>query len=180
MFRLIKSNETFVAFDTETTGLSPDTNRVIEIGAVKFNSNGILGSYNNLVNPNQPIPPEITALTSITERMIQNERKIFQILPEFLDFIKDSIIIGHNIQFDIRFLNAECLRNGFPPIKNDAIDTLMFSRWAFPELKRYKQTYMAEYLNLDIKEAHRAYDDAFVCGNLFLHLIKATADRQKI
>lgn len=180
MFRLIKSNETFVAFDTETTGLSPENNRIIEIGAVKFNSEGICGSYNTLVNPQQPIPPEISTLTSITDSMVKSERKISEILPEFIDFAGDSILVGHNIQFDIRFLNAECLRHGFKTVKNDAIDTLMFSRWAFPELRKYKQTAMAEYFSLEIKEAHRAYDDAFVCGNLFLHLIRATADRQKM
>ena len=180
MFRLIKSNETFVAFDTETTGLSPENNRIIEIGAVKFNSEGICGSYNTLVNPQQPIPPEISTLTSITDSMVKSERKISEILPEFIDFASDSILVGHNIQFDIRFLNAECLRHGFKTVKNDAIDTLMFSRWAFQELRKYKQTAMAEYFNLEIKEAHRAYDDAFVCGNLFLHLIRATADRQKM
>ncbi len=180
MFRLITSGETFVAFDTETTGLNTENCRIIEIGAVRFDQNGIIDTFNSLINPDQEIPLNITEITNINNQMVKDSPKIYQVLPKFLDFLTDSIVIGHNIQFDLRFLEAECLRNNFPVIKNTVIDTLQFSRWALPELKKYKQSIIADYFGVNIEAAHRAYDDARVCGNIFLHCIKASAQRQKV
>lgn len=179
MFRLLKDGETFVAFDTETTGLKADEDRIIEIGAVKFDKTGIISQFGKLINPQKSIPYQITKITGISNQMVQDKPVFSQILPDLLDFLQDSIIVGHNIQFDLRFLKAEMERLEKTAIKNQAIDTLQFSRWAYPDLKKYKQTDMAELLGVKIKEAHRAYDDAFVCGNVFLHLISATSDRQK-
>lgn len=180
MFRLLTSGETFVAFDTETTGLNTENCRIIEIGAVRFDQNGIIDTFNSLINPDQEIPLNITEITNINNQMVKDSPKIYQVLPKFLDFLTDSIVIGHNIQFDLRFLEAECLRNNFPVIKNTVIDTLQFSRWALPELKKYKQSIIADYFGVNIEAAHRAYDDARVCGNIFLHCIKASAQRQKV
>lgn len=180
MFRLLTSGETFVAFDTETTGLNTENCRIIEIGAVRFDQNGIIDTFNSLINPDQEIPLNITEITNINNQMVKDSPKIYQVLPKFLDFLTDSIVIGHNIQFDLRFLEAECLRNNFPVIKNTVIDTLQFSRWALPELKKYKQSIIADYFGVNIEAAHRAYDDARVCGNIFLHCIKVSAQRQKV
>lgn len=180
MFRLVNSGETFVAFDTETTGLSSDNCRIIEIGAVKFDKTGVLNTYSTLINPQQIIPVEITQLTNINNEMVKNSPVIKEILPGFLDFIKETTLIGHNIQFDMRFLQAECERNGFLSPKNAVIDTLRFSRWALPELGKYKQTFLAEHFGINLEAAHRAYDDARVCGNIFLQCIKVSADRQRL
>ena len=180
MFRLLEGGGTFVAFDTETTGLSPQTATIIEIGAVKFNSSGIIGKFNTLINPGFHIPSRITDLTGISDQMVKDKPLIKDILGDFLDFLDDSIIIGHNVQFDLRFLHSECQKNGFKYPLNQVIDNLRFSRWAFSGESKFNQEIMAERLNIKIKEAHRAYDDAFVCGNIFLSLIKHTADKQKI
>ena len=180
MFRLLESGGTFVAFDTETTGLSPLTATIIEIGAVRFNRHGIISKYNTLINPQKSIPWKITDLTGISNDMVQGMPHIKDVLKEFLPFLADSIIIGHNVQFDLRFLKHECELNGFTYPENQVIDNLRFSRWAFPEEQKFNQEIMAERLGIQIKEAHRAYDDAEVCGNIFLSLIKHTADRQKI
>lgn len=179
MYRLVKSGTTFVAFDTETTGLSSRTCRIIEIGAVKFNNSGILGSFNTLINPKCHIPEECTQINHITDSMVEEKPVIKEILPSFMKFIDEATLVGHNIQFDIRFLDAELERCSMPIAENNIIDTLQFSRWAFPEQEKYRQTAIANLLRIEVKDAHRAYDDAFVCGNLFLNLIKATADRQK-
>lgn len=179
MFRLVKSGETFVAFDTETTGFNCQACRIIEIGAVKFNSNGCISTFNTLINPETPIPEECIEVSHITDEMVKTQPVIKEILPSFCDFIKDTIIIGHNAHFDMRFLQAELARAGMEENKNQVIDTLGFARWAFPEFSKYNQPFLAEYFNIDIKAAHRAYDDAKICGNIFLELIKATADRQK-
>lgn len=180
MFRLLTSGETFVAFDTETTGLSPENCRIIEIGAVKFDQTGILDTFNTLINPQQPIPYEITQITNINSEMVKDSPAIRDILPLFFEFIKDTVLIGHNIQFDLRFLKAECERNGFPNAGNKVIDTLHFSRWTLPELGKYRQPLMAEHFGIKLEAAHRAYDDARVCGDIFLHCIEASAERQKI
>ncbi len=179
MFRLVKSGETFVAFDTETTGLNCQTCRIIEIGAVKFNCNGCIATFNTLINPEEHIPEECVEISHITDKMVENQPVIKEILPLFCDFIKDTIIVGHNVHFDMRFLQAELARAGMDENKNQVIDTLGFARWALPELLKHNQPFLADYFNIDIKAAHRAYDDAKICGNIFLELIKVSADRQK-
>lgn len=179
MFRLFESGETFVAFDTETTGLSCQYCRIIEIGAVKFNCNGYISNFNTLLNPETEIPSECTEISHITNEMVKNQPLIKDILPSFCDFIKNATIVGHNVHFDMRFLQAELARAGMEENKNQIIDTLGFARWAFPELQKYNQPFLANLFNIDITAAHRAYDDAKICGNIFLELIKATADRQK-
>lgn len=179
MFRLVKSGETFVAFDTETTGLNCQTCRIIEIGAVKFNCNGCISTFNTLINPETQIPSECVEISHITDEMVKNKPVIKEILPSFCDFIKDTIIVGHNAHFDMRFLQAELARAGMEENKNQVIDTLGFARWALPELSKYNQPFLADFFNIDVKAAHRAYDDAKICGNIFLELIKVSADKQK-
>ena len=110
-------------------------------------------------------------------RFSPNPRKV---LPDFLDFIKGTYIVAHNAPFDMRFLNAEIERCNLRPIHNTVIDTLHLSRWAFPELKKFNQPILAEMLGIKVTNAHRACDDAFVCGNLFLNIIKHTAASQKL
>ncbi len=180
MFRLLKSGETFVAFDTETTGLSCKTDRIIELGAVKFCKDGFISSFNTLINPEMPIPFESSKINHITDEMVKDKPLAKDILPSFCAFIKDSILVGHNIQFDIRFLQAELERYEMDKNENTIIDTLGFARWVFPDLKKYNQPFLAEMLNISITEAHRAYDDAKICGNIFLELIKNSASKQKI
>ena len=112
MFRLLKEGKTFTAFDTETTGLSSQNCRIIEIGAVSFNSSGVIKTYNTVINPKTQIPPELVKLTHISDEMVKDKPFIEDILPEFLNFIDSSIIVAHNAQFDLRFLNAELNRSG--------------------------------------------------------------------
>ena len=131
-------------------------------------------------NPEQKIPFQCIQIHHITDQMVQSAPKIKQILPELLKFIEGSVLIGHNINFDLRFLNAELERNGFFQLKNSFIDTLSLSRWSLPEMQKYNQSILAEYFNIKIKNAHRAEDDAYVCGQIFLNCIKVSAERQKI
>lgn len=177
---LLQEGATFTAFDTETTGLHCQTCRIIEIGAVKFNADGIIDQFNTLINPQCDIPLECTNINNITNEMVKDSPVINKILPDFLDFIKGTYIVAHNASFDMRFLNAEIERCNLKPINNKVIDTLHMSRWAFPDLKKYKQPILAEMLGIKVTNAHRACDDAFVCGNLFLNMIKETASLQKL
>ncbi len=179
MFRLLDRGGTFVAFDTETTGLNAEECRIIEIGAVKFDRNGVIEKFGTLVDPQTPIPQRITQITNITDSMVHGRPLIGAVLKDFITFIGESILVAHNAQFDLRFLKAECERSGLPAVSNQVVDTLQFSRWTFPELGGYRQTRMAQVLGVKVLSAHRAYDDAEVCGNIFLNLIKASAERQK-
>ena len=180
MYRLLTEGVTFVALDTETTGLSAENCRIIEFGAVKFDQTGIVSKFNTLINPHEPIPYEITKITGINGKMLEGKPEFSEVAGKISEFAEGAVLIGHNVQFDLRFLKAEFERIGKTPLNNQVIDTLQFARWAFPEQTRFKQTVLAELLNIEVKNAHRAYDDAEVCGNIFLNLIKSTAGRQKI
>ena len=165
--RLYEDGVFFTAFDTETTGISPSSCRIIEIGAVKFNKDGIIQTWNRLFYPEQQIPPFITQLTHITQAMVDVEDRISCHLPDFIDFLSDSVIIAHNAQFDLNFLNSECGRCNLPLSKNRFIDTLQLSRQKFPALQSHKLDYLADYLKIDKGSSHRAQDDANTCKKLF-------------
>ena len=161
----------FVAFDTETTGLSSIRDRVIEIGAVKFTVDGEIERFSALINPEMPIPKAASAVNHITDFMVKDCPTIKEILPSFLKFIDGAVLIAHNASFDLNFMNAELERNGFPTLSNTSIDTLQLSRWAFPHFEQHKLQSLAERLKITVTEAHRATDDAFVCMKLFLRIL---------
>ncbi|MCR5606343.1 MAG: 3'-5' exonuclease [Treponema sp.] len=171
LFRLYNDGMTFVAFDTETTGLHSSTDRILEIGAVKFNKNGELGIYSELINPLIPIPKIASDVNHITDMMVKDKPCIKDILPSFVDFISGTVLIAHNAPFDLYFVNAELERNGFKPMTNDAIDTLTLSRSVYPDFERHKLQYLAERLNINVQDAHRAFDDARVCKEIFIRMV---------
>lgn len=176
---LLDSGETFIAFDTETTGLRPETDRVLEIGAVKFNKTGILDKFETLINPQKPIPPECTEINHITDEMVKDAPLAKDALSSFVEFIKDGILIAHNATFDINFINSELEREKFKTLGNKVIDTLNVVRWAYPLLGKYNLQLMARLMNVNVEDAHRAYDDARVCMEIFTKTIKDTASVQK-
>lgn len=178
--RLYEKGNIFCALDTETTGLQSKTDKVIEIGAVKFSKNGITEYFSTLINPEMQIPPICAKISGITNEMLKDKPFIYDILPDFLAFISDTILVAHNAQFDLRFINEELLRSNLAPLKNQAIDTLAFSRKVLPENKSWKQPVLAKQFNINIKSAHRAYDDARVCMELFIKLLDLfSAQHQK-
>ena len=179
MNRLLQNGAVFCALDTETTGLKPAEERIIEIGAVKFDKNGELGRFSTLVNPRILIPHFCQELTGITNKMVFGQKEFKEIADDLLSFLDESIIIAHNAQFDLRFVNAELERINHDSLLNKAIDTLRFSRWAYPDNEHWTLQFLAEQLKIEVKTAHRAEDDARVCMELFLHCIKDTMDRQK-
>lgn len=157
----------FTAFDTETTSITPTTGRIIEIGAVKFDKNGIISTWQKLFNPEQILSPFIIELTHITQDMVDCSDRINLHLPDFIKFIDTSILIGHNAQFDLNFLNAECQHCGLPVTKNKTIDTLELSKWRYPSLEKHKLDFLADYLKINKGSSHRALDDARTCMELF-------------
>lgn len=167
LYQLYDAGTVFTAIDTETSTITPTTGRIIELGAVKFNKNGIINTWNMLFDPGQELSPFIIDLTHITQEMVDSADHIESHINSFLSLIKDSVLIAHNAQFDLNFLNAECQHCGLPVTKNKVIDTLELSRWRFPTLPRHKLDYLADYLKINKGSSHRALDDAKTCMELF-------------
>ena len=123
---------TFTVFDTETTGLEPKTNRVVEAGAIRFDARGIISRFNVLINPGMPMPAEVTKINGITDSMLAKQPNAAAIvLPDFLRFIGDSVLIAHNAQFDINFINEELARLGKPTAPSTGLSTRSFSHARF-------------------------------------------------
>lgn len=172
LYQLYENGTVFTAVDTETTGISVSHCKIIEIGAVKFDKNGIISTWNTLVNPDCSIPPFISNLTHITDSMVQDYKTIDKYLYSFSEFLNDSVIIAHNAHFDMNFINTALLTNNFLPNKNKVIDTLQYSRTLLPDLQKHNLVFLAEYFSINQESAHRALDDAITCMELFKKLVE--------
>lgn len=179
MYRLLESGTVFCAFDTETTGLFPKTDRMIEIGAVKFDKNGVIDTFDTLIDPRIPLPPICQQVSHITDDMVRGKPIAASVLPDFLRFSDGCILVAHNALFDIKFVDEELKRAELLPLKCQAVDTLNFSRWAYPANGHWKLQFLAEQFHIEVKAAHRASDDARVCMEVFFRCIKDSMDRQK-
>lgn len=176
VYTAYKAGAVFTAFDTETTGLRPAEDRIIEIGAVRFNKDGELGEFSTLVYPGILIPRFCTELTGITTKMVYGQPTFAEIAPSFLEFAADSTLIAHNCNFDISFMNSELSRAEMPLLKAPLVpgaDTVKFSRAAFPNLGSWKLQSLAAHFGIPPGNAHRATDDARVCKEIFLICLKA-------
>lgn len=156
---LIDIPNNYVVFDIETTGLDPEFDEIIEIGAVKIKDGIKIDTFNSLIKPEYEIDEFITELTGITNVMVENAPSIDEVLPKFMDFIRDYIIIGHNVNFDINFIYDNLEELNIPPITNDFVDTLRISRRLIPELKHHKLSDLANYFNIDTNGSHRSLKD---------------------
>ena len=163
---------TFVVFDVETTGGKASDGAITEIGAVKLRGGECLGTYQTLINPGQAIPPEITVLTGITDAMVYRAPPIDAVLGSFLEFIgPDSVVVGHNVRYDLAFLGAALARSGRPKLANRSVDTLPLARRLLGgEVPNCRLGTLASRLRLDHLPAHRALDDALATGDL-LHVL---------
>lgn len=157
----------FVVFDIETTGFSSSEDRIIEIGAVKIENGEVIDSFNYFVNPEMSIPYKITELTGINNDMVKNEENIGYVLPKFLDFVGDSVVVAHNADFDTGFIKANCKRLGLK-FNNGILDTLPLARFLFPELKKHKLNVICNHLGISLENHHRAVDDAKATAEILL------------
>jgi len=165
------SQVTFCVIDLETTGGSADSCGITEIGAVKLRGGECLGTFQTLVNPGCAIPPQITVLTGITHSMVMPAPRIEAVLPSLLEFIGDAVIVGHNVRFDLSFVQAALERDQRPKLTNRSVDTVALARRLVRnEVPNCKLGTLAEVLRLDHQPAHRALDDALATGDL-LHLL---------
>jgi DNA polymerase-3 subunit epsilon len=153
---------TFVVVDLETTGGSPDGGGITEIGAVKVRGGEELGEFATLVNPGERIPPYITVLTGITEAMVMPAPRIESVLPAFLEFAKDAVLVAHNAPYDTGFLKAACAAHGYPWPKPLVLDTAALARRVLTrdEVPNHKLATLARWLGNGRQPCHRALDDA--------------------
>jgi len=165
------SQVTFVVIDLETTGASPDSCAVTEVGALKLRAGECLGTLETLVNPGVPIPPEITYLTGITESMVLPAPTIEAVLPPLLEFIGGAVIVGHNVRFDLSFLNAALRRNGYAALANLWVDTCALARRLVrEEVPNCRLGTLAAHFRTARRPNHRAFDDAAATAEL-LHCL---------
>src|SRR5947207_4346349 len=165
------SETTFCIVDVETTGGSALDGAITEVGAVKLRGGECLGTLQTLVNPGMAIPPEITVLTGITEAMVLPAPRMDEVLPSFLEFLGDAVIVGHNVRYDIGFLNAELARAGRPRLTNQFVDTCSLARRLVrDEVPDCRLGTLASRLRLGHRPTHRALDDALATGDL-LHVL---------
>lgn len=162
----------FVAFDLETTGLSPQLDRIVEIGAVKYIDGKETARYGVLVNPGVPMPPGASAVNLITDEMLAGKPPITEVLPEFLKFIHGAVLVAHNATFDLGFIRSAMARQGLGQLPNDYVDTRVMAQKAFPGRPNYKLQSLALDLGIKALEAHRAVDDSRVCLELFEACLK--------
>ncbi|MBQ2897367.1 MAG: PolC-type DNA polymerase III [Clostridia bacterium] len=160
-------DESFIALDIETTGLSPLTSSIIEIGAVKIEKGQITDTYSQLIDPGFQISSFTTDLTGITNDMLLGMPDIKTALPEFLDFAGDLPIIAHNADFDCGFIKYNCDKLGLT-FSNTSIDTLELCKSTLPDLKKFKLDIVAKYFKINMGSHHRAFDDARTCGMIFI------------
>lgn len=159
---IIKPMQTIVCLDIETTGLDPESDAIIEIGAVKFKGNRVEAEYSTLVNPRRPINQFITNLTGITNAMVMNAPLLSDVLREFVDFVGDAPILGQNIGFDLSFFYKVGMLK-----QNPAIDTYELASVLLPTASRYSLSALATRLGVVQQNAHRALDDARVTMEVY-------------
>ena len=157
----------FVVFDLETTGFSPVNNRIIEIGAVKVEHGEITDRFSTFVNPQVPIPFRIEELTSINDNMVMDAPAIEEILPQFLEFVGDAVLVAHNAGFDVSFIEENCRRLGQEQTFT-YLDTVALARILLPQLNRFKLDTVAKALHINLHHHHRAVDDAECTAEIFL------------
>ena len=166
----------YVVFDLETTGFSPETNRIIEIGAVKVQNGKIVDKFSTFVNPQVPIPFRIEQLTSINDSMVIDAPVIADILPEFMKFCEGCVMVAHNADFDMSFIKKNCQRLDIP-CKPTIVDTVALARVLLPNLNRFKLDTVAKALGVSLENHHRAVDDAGCTAEIFVKFIEMLRDR---
>lgn len=165
-------DDNLVVFDLETTGLSSTTCEIIEIGAVKVMGGEIVDRFSCFVKPTKPISQEITDLTSITNEDVADADVIANVLPKFLDFCGNCLLIAHNADFDVGFVRAAAKRLGIP-FDSSYLDTVGLSRYLNTDLKSHKLDALAKHYGLGNFNHHRAVDDAEMLTQIYFAMVKA-------
>lgn len=163
-------DDTYVVFDLETTGLKKEIDKIIEIGAVKVTNGVITDRFSEFVNPHQKLDEKIVSLTHITDDMLEGAEDASVIMPRFMEFIGDSVLVAHNASFDVGFVRQWCNENGYK-INPTVLDTVELAKMLFPSLKNYKLDTVCEEMDVSLENHHRAVDDAGATAEIFVKAI---------
>ena len=175
--RMLAETE-FVVFDLETTGAKTPPCRITEIGAYRVRGGEIAEEFHTLVNPETAIPSFITRLTGISNQMVRNAPKFGEVAADFLDFIGDSVLVAHNAQFDMRFLNHEIGRiHEDYRVANPHLCTVRISRKLLPHIENHRLNTLADYYRVALVNHHRASDDAYATALIFVNLLEILENR---
>jgi DNA polymerase-3 subunit epsilon len=167
---------TFCVVDLETTGGSPAGCGITEIGALKVRLGERQGSFQTLVRPDEMVPAFIRLLTGISDDMLVDAPPIHAVLPSFLEFVRDSVLVAHNARFDVGFLNAALGREGYPPLANDVVDTATLARKILAgEVRNNRLATLARHLRCVHQPCHRAFADVLATNEVLHHLIERAA-----
>nr|WP_330369357.1 PolC-type DNA polymerase III [Clostridioides mangenotii] len=164
-------SQSFVVFDIETTGFSNTNDKITEIGAVKIQDFKVVDRFSQLVNPEKDISYKIQELTGITNDLVKDKPTIDEVLPRFMEFIGDSVLVAHNAEFDTGFISEKCRQMGLD-YKSKSVDTLMLARVLLPELKRHRLNVVAKALGIQLLNHHRAVDDADATALIFIKFLE--------
>ncbi|MGL4911659.1 MAG: PolC-type DNA polymerase III [Romboutsia sp.] len=159
-------SQSFVVFDIETTGFSNTNDKITEIGAVKIENFEVVGRFSELINPQRDISYKIQELTGITNDMVKDKPTIEEVLPKFIEFIGDSVLVAHNAEFDMSFIKEKCKQQNIE-FENKSVDTLTLARILLPDLKRHRLNVVAKAMGVPLLNHHRAVDDANATAFIF-------------
>lgn len=166
----------FVAVDVETTGLRPASHRVIEIGLIRYSGGEPIERFSRLFDPEKKLPAYISKLTGIRDADLRGQPAFAEHAQAIEEFLGDSLIVGHNVAFDIGFINAELRRAGRMPLVNDRVDTMALAMRYLPDLRRASLDKVASALGLSPRTLHRAEGDAELSARAALVLFRIAAE----
>ena len=167
---------TYCVLDLETTGFSATTERITEIGIMKFKDGEVIDQFSCFVNPEKHIPQRVSEVTNITDDMVKDAETIEKVFPKMLDFLGDSVIVAHNAGFDVGFLKQNAKRLGYK-FDYTYLDTLSLAKDLFPDYKKYKLGKIADNLGIKVEVAHRALDDVDTTVKVFKVMLKMLKER---
>ena len=165
----------YCVLDLETTGISYKTEKITEVGIIKYKNGEVIDEFECFVNPEKPIPPKVVEITHITDDMVKDAETIDKVIPKIIDFIGDSVLVAHNADFDIGYLKYNFEKYGYK-LENTYIDTLRLAKAIFPDLKKYKLGLIADSLKIKVDVAHRALDDVKTLVAVFKIMIERTKE----
>ncbi len=167
----------FTVFDLETTGFNKEKDSIIEIGAVRIENGRVTDRFSSFVNPGYPIPARITELTSITDADVADAPAVDEALPAFLQWAEGSVIVGHNVGFDLGFVSCKARELGLSLPESTVVDTLELAHGLL-DLKKYTLDSVCKALDISLENHHRAVDDADATGQILLKCLQKLTEAQ--
>ncbi|MDQ0270190.1 PolC-type DNA polymerase III [Cytobacillus purgationiresistens] len=171
------TDDTYVVFDVETTGLSAVYDAIIELAAVKIHDGEIIDRFESFANPHHPLSATTINLTGITDDLVENAPEIEEVLKKFYAWTGDAVLVAHNASFDMGFLNVGYKKIGIGKATNPVVDTLELARFLHPEMKNHRLNTLAKKFDVELTQHHRAIYDAEATGYLLLKMLKSAGEK---